>query len=153
MQKSIEIVRKPREFILDRIKDLSVEQLNHIPTGFNNNIIWNLAHMISAQQGICYTRAGVPIVTDDKYYTPYRPDTKPGGFIDADEVAIIKDLFLSTIDQLEIDLNKGIFSNYSTWNTRYGVVMDSIETAIAFLPFHEGLHSGCITALKKLVTL
>ena len=151
MRKSIEIVRKPREFILDRIKDLSVEQLNHIPTGFNNNIIWNLAHMISAQQGICYTRAGVPIITDDKYYTPYRPDTKPNGFIDADEVAIIKELFLSTIDQFEADLSKGIFVNYPTWNTRYGVVMDSIETAIAFLPFHEGLHAGCITALKKLV--
>jgi hypothetical protein len=153
MRKSIEIVRKPREFILDRIKDLSVEQLNHIPTGFNNNIIWNLAHMISAQQGICYTRAGVPIITDDKYYTPYRPDTKPEGFIDAEEVAIIKELFLSTIDQFELDLSKGIFVNYPTWNTRYGVVMDSIETAISFLPFHEGLHAGCITALKKLVTV
>ncbi len=107
--------------------------------------------MISAQQGICYTRAKLPIITDDKFYTPYRPDTKPQGFVGADDVATIKELFLSTIEQLETDLAKGIFTNYQPWSTRYGVDIENIQTAVAFLPFHEGLHAGYIMALKRVI--
>jgi uncharacterized damage-inducible protein DinB len=53
MIREIEIIKLPRQRILDEISHLSVEQLNKVPTGFNNNIIWNLGHMIAAQQGIC----------------------------------------------------------------------------------------------------
>jgi len=151
MLKSIEIIRKPREFALNLIKDLSPEQLNHVPRGFNNNIIWNLAHMISAQQGICYTRAGVPIIIEDRFYTPYRPETRPTGSVDAGDIKIIKDLFLSTIDQLETDLGNNLFINYPSWSTRYGVSINSIEDGVTFLPFHEGLHCGYIMALKRVI--
>jgi hypothetical protein len=149
MLKSIEIIRKPREMILNMVKDLSLEQLNHVPQGFNNNIIWNLAHMISAQQGICYTRAGLPIVTEDRFYNPYRPDTKPTTFVGAEDVATIKALFLTTLGQLEADLSNNLFTTYPAWTTRYGVEIDSIEKAIQFLPFHEGLHFGYMMALKR----
>lgn len=151
MLKSIEIIRKPREMVLNLVKDLTPQQLNHVPEGFNNNIIWNVAHMISGQQGIFYTRAGLPVFVADKYYTPYRPDTKPAAFVEAEDVATIKELFLSTIDQLETDVNNNLFVNYPTWKTRYGVEIDSVETALAFLPFHEGLHAGYIMALKRVV--
>jgi hypothetical protein len=96
-------------------------------------------------------RAGLDIVVDDKYFTPYRPGTKPGDFIDSAEVENIKQLMLTSIDKLEKDYNNNIISNYTSWGTRYGVELATIEDAIAFLPFHDGLHSGVITALKKLV--
>ena len=151
MLKSIELIRGPRELALSQVKDLTLEQLNHVPQGFNNNIIWNIAHMISSQQGIFYTRVGLPIIVADKYYTPYRPDTKPTTFVGAEEVATIKELFLSTIDQLETDVNNNLFVNYPTWSTRYGVEVNSVETALAFLPFHEGLHFGYMMALKRVL--
>lgn len=151
MLKSIELIRGPRELVLNQVKDLTLEQLNHIPQGFNNNIIWNIAHMISGQQGIFYTRAGLPITVADKYYTPYRPETKPTTFVGAEDVATIKELFLSTIHQLETDVNNNLFVNYPAWSTRYGVEVNSVETALAFLPFHEGLHFGYIMALKRVL--
>ncbi|WP_295712534.1 DinB family protein [Mucilaginibacter sp.] len=151
MLKSIELIRGPRELALNQVKDLTLEQLNHVPQGFNNNIIWNIAHMISGQQGIFYTRAGLPVIVDDKYYTPYRPETKPTTFVGAEDVAIIKELFLSTIDQLETDVNNNLFVNYPTWSTRYGTTVNSVETALAFLPFHEGLHFGYMMALKRVL--
>jgi hypothetical protein len=49
-----------RQFLLDQIAGLTTEELNQIPRGLNNNIIWNLAHLISGQQGIFYARAGLP---------------------------------------------------------------------------------------------
>jgi hypothetical protein len=151
MKQEFEVIKKPRLMLLNVVKELSPEQLNHIPAGFNNNLIWNLAHLISAQQGICYTRAGAPIVVDDKYYTPYRPETKPQGFINADDIAEVKELLISTIDKLEEDYHAGIFANYQPMTTRYGVTLSNIEEGIRFLPFHEGLHTGYIMALKRAV--
>ena len=64
MTKQIEIIRKTRAYLLESLKDLSTEQFNQIPGGFNNNIIWNLGHMIATQQGICYIRAGITQTVD-----------------------------------------------------------------------------------------
>jgi len=146
-----EFIKQPRKFILNQVEGLTTEQLNHIPTGFNNNLIWNLAHLISGQQGICYTRAGLSHVVEDKYYTPFRPDTKPERFIDTEEIAHIKELFLSSIDRLEADMQANIFTNYPAWLSRYGTTINSFNEAMEFLPFHEGLHCGYIMALKRAV--
>ncbi len=48
MNKDIDYIKKARYYLLDGIKDLSADQLNQIPEGFNNNILWNLAHMVAA---------------------------------------------------------------------------------------------------------
>ncbi|TSJ42662.1 DinB family protein [Mucilaginibacter corticis] len=150
MTKAIEIVKLPRVHLLDVVKDLSIEQLNHIPEGFNNNIIWNLAHIVATQQNICYKRAGLDITIEERFFTPFLSGTKPEKFIDAADVEIIKGLFFSTLDQLEADLHNGKFTSYTSWTTRYGNAINSGEEAVAFLPFHEGLHTGYIWALKRL---
>ena len=147
MNKPIDTVQKIRLFLLDAVKDLSAIELNEVPAGFNNNIIWNLAHLVAAQQGICYLRSGVHPVVDEKYLIPYRP----GEFIDEDEIDIIKSLLLSSLEQLETNVNANLFVNYTPWTTRYGVELSNIDEALEFLPFHEGYHAGCITALKRLV--
>jgi uncharacterized damage-inducible protein DinB len=151
MTKQIEIIRKTRAFLLEHLKDLSTEQFNQIPEGFNNNIIWNLGHMIAAQQGICYIRAGLTHPVGEDFWNQFKPGTKPGKPLDAAEIENIKNLLFTTLDQLETDYNNHIFGGYIAWSTRYSVELANIDDAITFLPFHEGLHSGCITALKRLV--
>jgi hypothetical protein len=151
MTKAIEIIKMPRLMILKAVEGLTLAQLNKIPTGFNNNIIWNLGHMIAAQQGVCYKRAGVTAIIDDEFWDTFRPDSKPGRFFDENDLAKIKGLFISTIDQLEIDLANNLFPNYTTWTTRYGAELTSIQDAVNFLPFHEGFHIGYITALKRAI--
>ncbi|MES2730775.1 MAG: DinB family protein [Bacteroidota bacterium] len=151
MNKQIEIIKKTRINLLNVIKDLTLDQLNEIPEGFNNNIIWNLAHLIAAQQGICYMRAGGKIVVDEKYFLNYKSETKPQQRVDQHEVDIIKQLFLSTIDRLEKDYQNDVFANYTAWTTRYGVELAHVDDALVFLPFHEGLHLGYIQALKRVI--
>jgi hypothetical protein len=151
MNKAILTLLKTRLYLLDIIKDLSPEQLNKIPAGFNNNIIWHIGHMISSQQSMCYTRSGLPLVVDDKYYTPYRPGTKPDGLIDDKEIVKIKELIISTIEQLDKDYSSGIFINYETFQNRYGVDLPDVTAVLDFLSYHDGLHAGFITALKRAV--
>jgi hypothetical protein len=148
---SLNTIKATRKHLLQLIEGLSTEQLNQVPAGFNNNIIWNVAHLISAEQGICYTRANIPFIVDDKFYTPYRPDTKPARFIESAEVDEIKELLITTIDQLDTNYQNKIFTNYPLWTSRYGVPITSIEDAINFLPFHDGMHIGYVMALKRAI--
>ena len=151
MEKEFEILRKTRTHLLNFISGLSIEELNEIPAGFNNNIIWNLGHLLASQQGVCYMRSENKLVIDENYFLKYKPETKPEGFIDATEVTAIKDLFITVLDQLETDYHKGIFAQYTSWNNRYGIEISSIEEAVRFVLFHEGLHLGYIMALRRLV--
>ena len=151
MTKQIEIIRSLREFLLSTVNELSTEQLNKIPDGFGNNIIWNLAHLIAAQQGICYIRAGLNTPLNEDFVNTYKTGTKPEKFVDAAEIARIKQLFFSTLDQLETDYNNNIFKGYTAVTTRYGVALNNIDDGINFLPFHEGYHIGVIAGLNRLV--
>jgi hypothetical protein len=137
--------------MLTMVSEYSTEQLNKVPEGFNNNIIWNLGHVIAAQQGICYKRSGLDTVVSEAFFESYRPGTKPDKFIDAEEIANIKELLFSTLDQFEADTKKGIFVEYNPVVTRYGVELTSITEAMNFLPFHDGFHMGYVMALKRMV--
>ena len=152
MNKAIETIRNPRKLLIKVTEGLSIEQLNKVPPGFNNNIIWNMGHIITAQQGVCYRRCGLDLKIDEDFFQRYKPDTKPEGFIDSMGVEKIRTLLFTTLDELEADYSAGIFTNYPTFVTRYGIEINSIDSAISFLPFHEGLHIGCMIALKKLVS-
>jgi|SRR5437588_5100054 len=151
MKKQIEIIKKVRANLLEGIKDLNAEQLNKIPEGFNNNIIWNLGHLIAVQQGVCYKRAGLPTMISDDFWEKYRSGSKPEGIINETEIDHIKQLFFTSLDQLEADYDKGIFSNYTAWATRSNVEIASIDDALSFVPFHEGLHSGVIGTMSRLL--
>ncbi len=144
-------LRKIRNVVLKLISDLSIEQLNKVPAGFNNNIVWNFAHLMASQQGLCYIRAGVKPVIDEQHINSYKGGTKPEKTVTAEELESMKMLFLSTIDQLEKDFENKLFVNYQPFTTALGVEINNIEDAMDFLFFHEGLHTGYMMALKRLV--
>jgi hypothetical protein len=151
IDKQLEFIKQPRLKILDVLKDFTIEQLNTIPEGFNNNIIWNLGHMVAAQQGICYKRAALNTWVDDDFFQAYKPETKPNGFVDQEQFENIVGLMEMSLEQLKKDYSHNIFTNYTPFVTRYGIELSSVDDAIAFLPFHEGLHIGYIMAMRKLV--
>ncbi len=152
MTRQIEKIKSIRTYLLNLIDDLTIEQLNKIPDGFNNNIIWNVAHLTATQQRISYTRSGLQPIVQDKYIAPYSPGTKPEGFINEAELTTIKSLLISSLDEFESDYKKGFFTTYNGFITRYGVELTNIDDAINFILYHEGLHTGVVMALKKLVT-
>lgn len=151
MNNPFENIRNVRKHLLQAIEELSVDQLNEVPAGFNNNIIWNLAHLIAAQQGICYVRSILEPVVDTAFCDTYKPGTKPERYIKAEEVKMIKEILLTSIDRFETDYQNKIFTQYTSVTLRYGVTLNDIEDALQFLPFHEGVHTGCIWALKRII--
>ncbi len=151
MNAQIDTLKKVRTFLLASISDLSPEQLNKIPAGFNNNIAWNLGHLVATMQGICYKRGGLTANISEEFWEKYRSGSKPDGDLSAEEIENIKTLFANDPDQLAVDYDQQLFGGYSSWSTRYDVAIDNIDDALKFLLYHEGLHAGAIGTLKRLV--
>lgn len=151
MQHQIEFVRKTRSSFLHACKDLSLEQMNQIPAGFNNNILWNFGHMIVTQQGLCYGLCGLPQKIDKDMIAKFRRGSKPESFVGIEEFNFLKELSVSLIDEFEQDLKMGIFTKYAPFTNSLQLEIDSFEKAVKFNAYHEGLHFGYALALRRLV--
>lgn len=143
-----------RRFVLAQVEGLNVAQLNHIPAGYRNNIVWNLAHLGAAVQSLSYGRAGLPFTMPEAYVTPYLPGTQPETTLDKAALTALTTAGLEALDQLALDVAAGQFAGYTPspfLRQRYGMEVASINDALEFLLFHEGFHTGYILALKHLV--
>ena len=153
MKRQIETIRCTRKSLLEITKELTAAELNEIPKGFNNNIIWNTGHLIAAQQNVCYVRSGLKIAVEDLYFHPFKTESKPEKNYDETEIKAIRELLLSSWDRFEADYASGLFGNYTPWTNRYGVALNTIDEVLEFLSFHEGLHYGYVMALKRAIRI
>lgn len=153
MDKILEIIRASRKALLFLVEDLTTEQLNKIPTGFNNNLAWQMGHLIVSQQLLCYKLSNNELVIDPNLVEKYKNGSKPESFISAEEIAQLKHDLLGVIDQLESDLATDKFNNYFpyTISTYKGLKLESLQDAVKFIASHDGLHYGCSLMMKKLV--
>ena len=153
MKKSLDIIRGSRKFLINLLDGISIEKLNEIPTGFNNNLVWNLAHVIANQQILCYLNAGAKPVIEEGFIHKYKTGTRPEGFIDEAQIDVWKKYLFSTMDHFEKDAATNMFENYKPFDLRSypGLRIENISDAIKFVSFHDGLHVGYSMALKRLL--
>ena len=151
MQKHFDILIKTRQLLLKITENLSMEQLNKIPQGFKNNIAWNIAHMAVTQQLLCYKLSGLNCLVSDEMIADFQKGTAPNHTISKEEFETIIEQFLRLPLQLEEDYNKGIFKNYSEYKTSVNITLNSVDDAIMFNTYHEGIHLGIILQLMKFV--
>ncbi|PBJ11010.1 DinB family protein [Flavobacterium sp. ACN6] len=151
MNSVFEVQKTIREVLLKMLESHSLEQLNKIPQGFNNNIIWNAAHCISVQQALVYKLSGLPAIVSDEFILKYRRGTKPEGDLSQAEVDEIKALLSTTLEKTKNDFETGLFVDYNEYATSLGYTLKNIQGALDFNNYHEGVHSGIMMSLRKLV--
>jgi hypothetical protein len=141
-----------RKTVLSTVSDLSQEQLEAVPEGFNNNILWNLSHLVVTQQLLCYKLSGLEMLVDARLVEENRKGTSPANWSQKPDLEEMRSLLLSLPEKLGEDYEKGIFSGYQPYETSAGVTLKSIDDAISFNLFHEGIHFGSVLALKRFVS-
>jgi DinB superfamily len=149
-----EVFPNTRIFLKKVLENNSLEDLNRIPEGFNNNIIWNMAHIVVSQELLVYKLSGLPMIVTDELVEKYRKGTRPEGFITQSEVNDIKDLLFKTLEKAKKDYASGAFKNYHEYTVvTTGNTLKNIDDALQFALFHEGLHIGYIMALLKAIKI
>lgn len=135
------------------LKNTPREELLKIPMGFNNNIWWNIAHVVATQQVLIYGLGGVELKMPQALKDKFKKGTIPDGTATEEEIDQIKKLLFSTIEDTIADFENDVFDNYNEYTTSANVTLKNVDDAIAFNFFHEGLHYGSILALKRAIKL
>lgn len=151
MNSVFEVQKTIREIFLKILDHHSLEQLNKIPTGFNNNLIWNIAHCISSQQVLVYKLSGLPTMVSEEFMAKYKKGTKPEDDVSQAEVDQIRTLLSTTLEQTEKDFANNVFVDYNEYTTSLGFTLKNVEGALGFNNYHEGIHTGIIMSIKKFV--
>ena len=151
MQKNFDDLLQTRKFLLSKIENLTVEQLNKIPKGFKNNIAWNFTHLLVTQQLLCYKLSGLKCLISDEMIENFQKGSSPNYEVSLEEFKKNKELFIQLPIKLEEDYNAGIFKNYTSYTTSIGVTLNSVKEAIPFNLYHEGIHLGIILQLLKFI--
>jgi len=151
MQQTFDITSKSREILSDFLNKYTLKQLNTIPPGFNNNLIWNIAHIVVVQQMLVYNLSGLPMMVSPGMVDKYKRGTKPEADITQAEVDEIRTLLFDCIRQTATDHAAGIFKEYRPFTTMTGFQINSAEEAMNFNNYHEGVHTGVMMSIRKFI--
>ncbi|WP_293298504.1 DinB family protein [Allomuricauda sp.] len=149
MDKIFDILLKNRTILHTFLQNTPKEDLFKIPEGFNNNIWWNIAHVVVTPQLLLYKLCGLDFTIEEELVNKYKKGTFPEGEPSPTEMEKIKTYLLSTVEQFQQDYERGTFKNFQEYMTTPKVGLNSVEDALQFNVFHEGLHLGSILALKR----
>ena len=149
MHQTFDIAKASRKVLSQFLENYTLEQLNKIAPGFNNNLIWNIAHIVVTQQRLVYKFSGVPMIISDELFEKYKGGTKPSQDVTQAEVDEIRSLLFETITQTEADFNNKLFKTYQEYSASIGVTIKNIEGALSFNNYHEALHMGVIMSIRK----
>ena len=149
MDFTFDVTIKNRQLLNHFLESFTLEQLNKVPTGYTNNIFWNVAHTVVTQQLLVYKLSGLDMLISDALVEAYKKGTKTEGDVTQAEVDEVKGLLFSTIEKTKEDYNNKVFNTYNEYTVSTKSTLRTAEDAITFNTFHEGIHLGYILALKK----
>ncbi|HLF50792.1 DinB family protein [Flavobacterium sp.] len=151
MHQTFDITKTSRKVLSQILENHTLEQLNKIPEGFKNNLIWNIGHIIVVQQMLVYKLSGLPMMISDEMVEKYKKGTKPEHIVTQEEVDEMKYLLIETINQTEVDFNNNIFKNYQEFTTMLGFTLKNAEDALSFNYYHEAVHTGIMLGIRKFI--
>lgn len=141
--------RQIRKNLIKILYETPLEELLTIPYGFNNHIFWNVAHCLATQQLLHYYLTGNDVKIERMWIDKYKKGTLPNFDVESADVETLRFLLSRTSDYLVEDYDKGLFQEYQSYTTSFGLDLKSIEDAVEFNNMHEMMHYGYILAQKK----
>ena len=138
-----------RQLIRKFSTGFSEDALFEIPEGYNNNLAWNLGHLVVTQQLLHYKLSGLPMAVDEEMVNCFRKGTGPGDWEARPDMEQIRSLLITHPEKLEADLMANEFKHFTSYQTSAGVTLNTIDDALQFNQFHEGLHLGYMMAMKR----
>ncbi len=149
---SLNYARVVRRKLLAIVDSLSLEQLNQIPIGCNNNIAWHLGHLVVSSPLLCYVRTAVDAKRIVPFADRYRNGTKPEAWIEQSEIDELKALLWTTIETIEEDYKQGLFKKTEAYSTHtFGLMLHNIEDVLECCALHDTLHLGNVMMMKKML--
>lgn len=147
----LETTLQHRKIFYRILKQTPNEELLQIPVGYRNNIFWNIAHVLVTQQLLTYNRSNLPMIVPKYIIEKFRKGTVPDGRATQEEMNEISSYLFSTIELTRVDYEANVFKTYDQFTTDSKSEIRSVNDALVFNLFHEGMHLGIILSLRKAI--
>ena len=151
MHQTFDIAKASRKVLSQFLENYTLEQLNKMAPGFNNNLIWNIGHVIVSQQKLVYALSGLPMHIPDSLFEKYQNGSRPDGKTTQTEVDEIKKLLSEMVEKTKADFEAGIFKEFHPYQTKTGFHLGTLKEAMEFNNYHEGIHLGIMMSIKKYI--
>ena len=151
MQYAFEVTQTSRKQLAYFLENYTLEQLNKVPEGFSNNLIWNIGHIIVVQQLLVYKLSGLSTMLSEEMIFKYQKGSRPEGFVDQKEVDELHHLLTATIDKTIADFESDSFKTYHFFKNNLGFTISTAEEAVKFNNYHEAIHLGMMMSIRKFI--
>ncbi|GEB33110.1 hypothetical protein BPA01_26900 [Brevibacillus parabrevis] len=140
-----------RGMFLEGLSKTSEQEAEIVPAGFKNNIHWNIGHILLTQDYLLFGPAEMKC--PPSYAALFSPGTKPadwqGDVPSIEELAAqLKEQHARVKEQLQTKLNDPLPKPFQLGDKG---VMNTYGEMMVFTLFHEGMHIGTISALRKAI--
>lgn len=140
-----------RHVTLHTVKDLSETEACIIPEGFNNNILWNLGHIYSAQEQFAFHFAEEPMELPEGFSDLFKMGSKPADWTVQpptlpELLGLLKDQPSRIRERLINRLGEEVPHPFSI----PGLSLKTIGQLLTFNLYHEGVHVQAIRMLQKI---
>ncbi|NQX61259.1 DinB family protein [Paenibacillus qinlingensis] len=143
-----------RQSTIKAVAGLSENTIDHIPEGFNNNIRWNLGHIIFVQEKFAFHFVGEPLQIPENFERLFAKGTRPSEW--NEELPTLDELLVLLAEQpkriqrlLRDRLDESVSKPFTTGS---GLLLSTIGEFLNFTMYHEGMHFNTISILKRFAT-
>lgn len=147
-------LRFVRDNTLKRVTGMSDEELLVVPQGFNNNILWNLGHILLIHERFSFGFINEKMDIPGHYVELFGQGTKPATWGEQAQIPSLEELIPllhGQIDRigrnLEERLNEVLEKPYVT---SAGLEILTVKECLSFLLYHEGMHFAAIKAINQM---
>lgn len=150
MYKALDFTRHLRSSLIKTVESFDLDTVNLVPANFNNNIIWNVAHLIASHEQVFYAMRGLATQMPAEMIARYNAGTKPEGPVSQAEIDHIKALATSTLDRIAEDVSNRAFDGMAPLDLGF-TVLGNVDDLLAFLVMHEAMHYGNVASMKHVL--
>ena len=150
---TLDLIKSIRKQFEELVSTSTLEELNTIPKGFNNNIAWNYGHIVVSGYGLTFVSTGVnPSANNNPLVAKFRKGSKPEGPVTQQEMDAIKELAANYPVALEESIKEDKFQNITPYTSQtFGIPMTTLDSVLTTIASHDMLHFQTAKMYKRIL--
>jgi uncharacterized damage-inducible protein DinB len=135
-----------RQRTFQQLEGITEETADITPHGYRNTMRWNLGHILTVQENLCFKLAGHPFELPETYPDFFASGTKPADW--QTEPPSLETLKAQLTEQ-SLRIKQKLSERLDEKPPAPFRGIDTVGGMITFSLYHEGLHTGYMMAMRK----
>ncbi|MBB3113719.1 putative damage-inducible protein DinB [Paenibacillus phyllosphaerae] len=140
-----------RDNTIKQVKGISEEEARTVPRGFNNNMLWNLGHILLVHEKFSFALTNEKMELPKHFAELFASGTKPEQW--GTQVPGLDEMLLllaKQIERIEQTLRHRLEEELEQpFVTSAGLELLAVKECLSFCLYHEGMHVATIKAIKQ----